>query len=124
MFRKEYPPMLMGRPEQQLEQLRDYLVRLIGYIDEALAADKQETDSSWQQSVDSAIAALRRSARNAPLIQHGSAAETGDVKFPKSFAEAPAVFVTDGTVSNVTATGFFLTTTGASRWIAVGDPRR
>lgn len=32
----EMPPILHGTPEEQIAQLRAYLVRLVGYIDEEL----------------------------------------------------------------------------------------
>lgn len=33
---REYPPLLHGTPEDQVAQLRAYLVRLVGYIEEEL----------------------------------------------------------------------------------------
>lgn len=34
MLNLEYPPMLSGTPEQQLEQLRDYLLRVVQRLNE------------------------------------------------------------------------------------------
>ena len=34
MLDLEYPPMLSGTPEEQLQQLRDYLVRLVQKLEE------------------------------------------------------------------------------------------
>lgn len=34
MLGLEYPPMLQGTPEEQLQQLRDYLVRLVQKLEE------------------------------------------------------------------------------------------
>lgn len=131
MFRKEYPPMLMGRPEEQLAQLRAYLVRLIGAVDEALRSTpdgRSEAEmtalTEWQTSVDNSLNALRSYARSTALVLHGTAGESGTVLFPRPFAAPPAVFVTNGAVSDVSETGFTLTTASAAQWIAVGDVRR
>lgn len=34
MLNLEYPPMLSGTPEQQLEQLREYLLRVVQRLNE------------------------------------------------------------------------------------------
>lgn len=123
-MRKEYPPMLYGTPEEQLPQMRAYLVRLIGYIDEAIneaAKGNNPVDAdkltAWQEDTDGAIGALRTAARQAPLLQYGTA-EAGDVVFPRSYADTPVVISTAGTVSNVSGTGFSLSS--GAQWIAVG----
>lgn len=131
-MRKEYPPMLTGQPEEQLKQLRAYLVRLVGYIDEAVtniptggATDTQWAAlAEWERSVNNAIGSLRTAARELPLVQHGEASAAGDIIFPKNYAGIPAVFTTAGTASDVSVTGFTLTTSTAAHWIAVGDPVR
>lgn len=121
-MRKEYPPMLYGRPEEQLAQLRSYLVRLIGYIDEGLREAAQggvdgEALKAWQQDMEDAIGTLRSNARKEPLLQYGTA-EAGDFTFPRTFAEVPIVLLTAGSASNVSRTGF--TASAATQWIAVG----
>lgn len=122
-MRKEYPPMLYGRPEEQLAQLRSYLVRLIGYIDEGLREAAQGgtaddgTLAAWQQDMEDAIGTLRSAARKEPLVQYG-AAVAGAVSFPRTFGEEPVVLVTAGTASDVSRTGF--TASAATQWIAVG----
>lgn len=56
---KEYPPTLSGTPEHQLAQIRDYLVRLNGYIDEiearadSTAASVQDTLAVLKSQVES-----------------------------------------------------------------------
>lgn len=132
MFRKEYPPMIQGsRPDENVVNLRGYLVRLVGYIDDAIRAVPKGTSEAdqaalaeWQTSVDEALNALRNYVRTAPLVQFGSASETGSITFPKAYTGTPAVFSTAGTVSSVSATGFTLTTSSAAQWIAVGEARR
>ena len=121
-MRKEYPPMLYGRPEEQLAQLRSYLVRLIGYIDDGLREAAQggvddEALKAWQQDMEDAIGTLRSNARKEPLLQYG-AAVAGTVSFPRTFGEEPVVLVTAGTASDVSKTGF--TASAATQWIAVG----
>lgn len=121
-MRKEYPPMLYGRPEEQLAQLRRYLVRLIGYIDEGLREAARggvdgEALKAWQQDIEDAIGTLRSNARKEPLLQYGTA-EAGDFTFPRTYAEVPIVLLTAGTASNVSRTGF--TASAATQWIAVG----
>lgn len=123
-MRKEYPPMLYGTPEEQLPQIRSYLVRLIGYIDEAInevAKRDGQVDAeklkAWQEDTDGAIGALRTATRQTPLVQYGEA-EAGDVVFPRSFADTPVVIPTAGTVSNVSSTGFTLSS--GAQWVAVG----
>ena len=39
---REYPPMLTGTPENQIAQLRDYLVRLVRYLNEILEEIEKE----------------------------------------------------------------------------------
>ena len=131
-MRREYPPMLTGKPEDQIAQIRAYLVRLIGYLDEIFnslpvsgtSEDEKAALSEWQKGIDGAVTSLRTAARQSPLIQYGSASTSGDVTFQKPYAEAPAVFSTAGAVSAVTAEGFSLTTSSAAKWIAVGTPAR
>ena len=132
MLRREYPPLLYGRAEDQIAQLRAYLVRLIEYLDEAVSVSTVEGFSQveraalgeWQKSVDNAIGALRSAAGAVPLIQHGSADATESVQFARAYADTPAVFVTAGTVSDADASGFTLTTNETAQWIAVGDAAR
>lgn len=129
-MRKEYPPMLTGQPEEQLRQLRAYLVRLINSIDEAIrevnvggtSEAQQAALTEWQLSVNTAIGTLRTAVREADLVQHGTA-ESGSVSFPKTFGSAPVVFVTAGSVSDVSRFGFTLTSSAPAGWIAVGDRR-
>lgn len=129
-MRKEYPPMLTGQPEEQLRQLRAYLVRLINSIDEAIrevnaggASEAQQAAlAEWQLSVNTAIGSLRTTARESDLVQHGTA-ESGSVNFPRAFGGIPVVIVTSGTVSDVSRFGFTLTTTSPAQWIAVGERR-
>ena len=123
-MRKEYPPMLSGQPEAQIAQIRDYLVRLIRYIDdsieEAVSAGGQldaEKLSQWQEDTDAAIGSLRAAAKQTDLVQSGTA-EAGDVVFPVKFKSAPVVIATAGTVSNVSSSGFTLS--AAAQWIAAG----
>jgi len=123
-MRKEYPPMLSGMPEAQIAQLRDYLVRLIRYIDdsidEAVGAGSQvdaEKLSQWQEDTDAAIGSLRAAVKQTDLVQSGTA-EAGDVVFPVKFKSAPVVIATAGTVSNVSSSGFTLS--AAAQWIAAG----
>ena len=128
-MRKEYPPMLTGQPENQLAQLRAYLVRLIGYIDEALrdvnaggaSEAQQAAQAEWQNSVNTAIGSLRTAVRSMPLVQTGSAG-AGDLMFPRPYNGPPAVFVTAGSVSDVTESG--CTLSAACQWLAAGDPAR
>lgn len=130
-MRKEYPPMLTGQPENQLAQLRAYLVRLINYIDEALrdinaggASEAQQAAlAEWQLSTNTAIGSLRSAVRDSDLVQHGAVTETTNVVFPKLYADTPVIIATAGTVSNVSASGFTLTTSSAAQWIAVGARR-
>lgn len=132
MFRKEYPPMIQGsKPDENVVSLRGYLVRLVGYIDDAIREVPNGTSEAdqaalteWQTSVDEALNALRNYARSAPQLQFGSVSETGNVTFPKAYTGTPVVFSTAGTISDVSATGFTLTTSSAAQWIAVGDQRR
>lgn len=129
-MRKEYPPMLTGQPEEQLRQLRAYLVRLINSIDEAIrevnaggtSEAQQAALTEWQLSVNTAIGTLRTAVRETDLVQHGTA-ESGSVSFPKAFSSAPVVFVTAGSVSDVSRFGFTLTSSAPAGWIAVGDRR-
>lgn len=123
-MRKEYPPMLSGQPEAQIAQLRDYLVRLIRYIDdsidEAVGAGSQvdaEKLSQWQENTDAAVVSLRAAVKQTDLVQSGTA-EAGDVVFPVKYKSAPVVIATAGTVSNVTGSGF--TISAAAQWIAAG----
>ena len=122
-MRKEYPPMLYGRPEEQLAQLRSYLVRLIGYIDEGLREAAQggtaedEALQTWQQDMEDAIGTLRSAARKEPLLQYGTA-EAGAVVFGSAYRETPVVLVTAGTASDVSRTGF--TASAATQWISIG----
>lgn len=123
-MRKEYPPMLSGMPEAQIAQLRDYLVRLIRYIDdsieEAVSAGGQvdaEKLSQWQEDTDAAIGSLRAAVKQTDLVQSGTA-EAGDVAFPVKYKSAPVVIATAGTVSNVSSSGFTLS--AAAQWIAAG----
>ena len=128
MFRKEYPPLLTGKPEDQLAAMRAYLVRLVGYIDEAIASVgsagssemEQAALADWQKSVTESIGSLRNAYRGMDLVQHGSVSTTTDVVFEKPFSDIPTVIATAGTVSSVTSTGFTLTTSSAASWIAVG----
>ena len=132
MLRKEYPPILSGKPEEQAAQLRAYLVRLIGYIDEAFngisaggaSADQQAALTEWQMSVSTAIGSLRTAAKYVKLIQNGTVNTTTNVEFGRIYASKPAVFATAGTISNVSVSGFTLTTSGEAQWIAVGDEGR
>lgn len=123
---REYPPMITGRPEEQILQLRAYLVRMIGYIDEAFdSLPKPETSSDeWQTKTNNAIGSLRTAVSGMPLVQHGDVSGTTDVVFANAYVGEPAVFSTAGTISDVTAAGFTLTTTDSAKWIAVGNPRR
>ncbi len=41
---REYPPLLHGTPEDQIAQLRAYLVRLVGYINEELNKNDSSTN--------------------------------------------------------------------------------
>ena len=123
-MRKEYPPMLSGMPEAQIAQIRDYLVRLIRYIDgsieEAAGAGSQmdaEKLSQWQEDTDAAIGSLRAAVKQTDLVQSGTAG-AGDVVFPVKFKSAPVVIATAGTVSNVSSSGFTLS--AAAQWIAAG----
>ena len=123
-MRKEYPPMLSGLPEAQIAQLRDYLVRLIGYIDESIAeavgaGSQLDTEklSQWQGDTDAAIGSLRAAVKQTDLVQSGTA-EAGAVLFPVKYKSAPVVIATAGTVSNVTGSGFTLS--AAAQWIAAG----
>lgn len=121
-MRKEYPPMLYGRPEEQLAQLRSYLVRLIGYIDEGLREAAQggvddEALKAWQQGMEDAIGTMRSNARKEPLLQYGTA-EAGAVVFGSAYRETPVVLVTAGTASDVSRTGF--TASAATQWISIG----
>lgn len=123
-MRKEYPPMLSGMPEAQIAQLRDYLVRLIRYIDdsidEAVGTGSQvdaEKLNQWQEETDAAIGSLRAAVKQTDLVQSGTA-QAGDVVFPVKFKSAPVVIATAGTVSNVTGSGFTLS--AAAQWIAAG----
>ena len=50
MFRKEYPPLLTGKAEDQLAATRAYLVRLVGYIDEAIASVGSAGSSEMEQA--------------------------------------------------------------------------
>lgn len=129
-MRKEYPPMLSGKPEEQATQLRDYLVRLIEYLDETFhslddsipsESEKQELHD-WQNDTDSAISALRATVKTGSFVLHGSAEAAGSVSFPKAFAEPPVVFTTAGNASSVTTEGFSIS--AAAQWIAVGSQRR
>jgi hypothetical protein len=123
---REYPPKLTGRPEAQIAQMRDYLVRLIRYLDE-METPAEAPDLSalaeWQTSVNNAIGSIRAAVRSAPLVQYGEAA-SGEVTFPTAYAGPPVVFAAGGTVSDVTAASFTLAATGTAQWIAVGRPRR
>lgn len=123
-MRKEYPPMLSGMPEAQIAQLRDYLVRLIRYIDdsieEAVSAGNQvnaEKLGQWQEDTDAAIGSLRAAVKQTDLVQSGTA-EAGAVLFPVKYKSAPVVIATAGTVSNVSSSGFTLS--AAAQWIAAG----
>lgn len=123
-MRKEYPPMLSGLPEAQIAQLRDYLVRLIGYIDESIAEAvgssgqvDAETLSQWQEDTEAAVGSLRAALKQTDLVQSGTA-EAGAVLFPVRYKSAPVVIATAGTVSNVTSSGFTLSE--AAQWIAAG----
>lgn len=123
-MRKEYPPMLSGMPEAQIAQLRDYLVRLIRYIDdsieEAVSTGGQvdaEKLNQWQEDTDAAIGSLRASVKQTDLVQSGTA-QAGDVVFPVKYKTAPVVITTAGTVSNVSSSGFTLS--AAAQWIAAG----
>lgn len=123
-MRKEYPPMLSGMPEAQIAQLRDYLVRLIRYIDdsidEAVGTGSQvdaEKLSQWQEDTDAAIGSLRAAVKQTDLVQSGTA-EAGEVLFPVKYKTAPVVITTAGTVSNVSSSGFTLS--AAAQWIAAG----
>lgn len=123
-MRKEYPPMLSGMPEAQIAQIRDYLVRLIRYIDdsieEAVGAGSQvdaEKLGQWQEDTDAAIGSLRASVKQTDLVQSGTA-QAGDVVFPVKYKTAPVVITTAGTVSNVSSSGFTLS--AAAQWIAAG----
>lgn len=121
-MRKEYPPMLYGRPEEQLAQFRSYLVRLIGYIDEGLREAAQggvdgEALKVWQQDMEDAIGTLRSNARKEPLVQYG-AAVAGAVVFGSAYRETPVVLVTAGTASDVSETGF--TASAATQWFSIG----
>jgi hypothetical protein len=116
--------MLSGLPEAQIAQLRDYLVRLIGYIDESIAeavGSSGQVDaeklSQWQEDTEAAIGSLRASVKQTDLVQSGTA-EAGDVVFPVKYKSAPVVIATAGTVSNVSSSGFTLS--AAAQWIAAG----
>ena len=129
-MRKEYPPILSGRAEEQIGQLRAYLLRLLDDLDESLAsspageqAARQAALAEWQLSVDAALSSLRGALRGAALVQHGAAAQSGRVRFPRPFAGVPAIFATAGAVAEADETGFTLTTTAPAQWIAVGDRR-
>lgn len=128
MMMKEYPPLLRGSAEEQAAQLRAYLVRLVQYLDESFAEIAKTPDAgaddAWKTKTENAIGALRMSVWGLPLVQYGSVSETADVVFPTSYPTAPAVFATAGTVSDVSAVGFTLSTTADAQWIAVGDPGR
>ena len=123
-MRKEYPPMLSGMPEAQIAQLRDYLVRLIGYIDESIAeavGSSGQVDaeklSQWQEDTEAAVGSLRTAVKQQALVQSGTA-EAGAVLFPVRYKSAPVVITTGGTVSDVTGSGFTLS--AAAQWIAAG----
>lgn len=123
-MRKEYPPMLSGMPEAQIAQLRDYLVRLIRYIDdsidEAVGTGSQvdaEKLNQWQEDTDAAIGSLRAAVKQTDLVQSGTAG-AGAVLFPVKYKAAPVVIATAGTVSNVSSSGFTLS--AAAQWIAAG----
>lgn len=123
-MKKEYPPFLKGSAENQIAQLREYLVRLIGYIEQALdelPLSATGSDEDWQARVDADIGKLRRLYRESPLVQHGQVSETSLVVFAKKFSTPPNVFTTGGTVSDVSTDGFTLTTTGETEWLAVGE---
>lgn len=119
---REYPPMLNGPVENQTRQLRDYLVRLVRYLDEIL----HPTETQAQQSTDTSqletrVKVIGEQVKRMPQTLFG-AASAGDVSFDKPFATPPVVFVTAGTATNVTETGF--TASDAAQWIAVGNPAR
>lgn len=123
-MRREYPPMLSGQPEAQIAQLRDYLVRLIKYIDdsidEAVGSGGQvdaEKLAQWQEDTDAAVGSLRSIVKQQDLVQSGTA-EAGSVRFPAKYKGTPVVIATAGTVSNVTSSGFTLS--AAAQWIAAG----
>ena len=125
---KEYPPLLYGRPEDQILQLRAFLVRLVQYLDEKFTEATRTKDEdttafrAWQETVDGMIGTLRTDASALPAIDFGTAASSGAVTFTKAFAATPVIFATAGTISNASDTGFTLS--AAASWIAIGDADR
>lgn len=119
---REYPPMLNGPAENQTRQLRDYLVRLVRYLDEIIhPAEAQAQQSTYTSQIETRVKVLGEQVKRMPQTLFGSDA-AGDVTFSKPFATAPVVFVTAGAATNVTETGF--TASAATEWIAVGNPAR
>jgi hypothetical protein len=120
--------MLSGTPESQLEQLRAYLVRLIGYIDEEIrsipaagaSVQQQEALAEWQLAINAAISSFKSALRASTLVQYGTDA-AGSVTFARPYAAAPVVIPSAGSVSDVSATGFTLSS--AASWIAAGQRR-
>ena len=119
---REYPPMLTGTPENQTAQLREYLVRLIRYLDEILRdiEPKQET-VEVQPVSDAKIKALSNRIDGMMQVLADSTA-AGSVTFAQSFGKIPVVITMSGSPSNISTTGF--TASAATKWIAVGEPVR
>lgn len=119
---REYPPMLNGPAENQTRQLRDYLVRLVRYLDEIIQPTEAQVQLSTDTSqIETRIKVLSEQVKRMPQTLFGEAS-AGDVSFDKPFTTPPVVFVTAGTATNVTETGF--TASDAAQWIAVGNPAR
>ncbi len=73
----EYPPILTGSEQQQLQAIRDYLVRLARSLDEAALAAEPKSPQSTEQKEES-IAAIRQNAANlrALVVKTAQEAET------------------------------------------------
>lgn len=110
---REYPPILRGDAERQAAQLREYLVRLVRYLDEELSKESATVESTPDARVDTLATQMSRM----PQILYGEAA-AGGVVFDRPFAKAPVVFVTTGSASDVTSAGF--EASADTQWIAVG----
>lgn len=109
---REYPPILRGDAERQAAQLREYLVRLVRYLDEEMAKE-----SPAESAPDARVETLAAQMPRMPQILYGEAA-AGGVVFDRPFVKAPVVFVTTGSASDVTSSGF--TASAGTQWIAVG----
>lgn len=45
----EYPPIFHGTPEEQLAQVRAYLVRLVGYVNDELREVKNDQSTNRKE---------------------------------------------------------------------------